>query len=117
MTKITTRSDTEKIQPLSDNDSNKLDTAFKLADRPEEFAKLFCTVAKEQTSVKNQIIDILKEILMSDVCARNELKHIIQSVQKEDWRNFVKSAWGKTSLLIWTIVVAFVTAIIGKYIK
>jgi len=108
-----TKIEQEKISALSDHESNKLETAFKIADRGEEFAKLFCQVAKDYTSIKDLFIEMMRGLLESDKDARKSLKKIIREVEKEDiW------IWGKKiGFAAWTILILFVGAIINSHIK
>lgn len=100
----------EKISPLSEQDSKRLAQAYKIADRPEEFAKLFCEVAKEQVSVRELLQKMVREMLETDAKSRQALMGLIRYSYKEDWRHFVRSAWSKVAIAAWTLIVVFVTA-------
>lgn len=93
----------------------KLEKAHKIADRPDEFAKLFCKVAKEQTIVQDMINDMIRKALNTDVSSRGALQGLIQVAYKEDWKAFVKSAWGKIALVVWTLITALISAWIGSH--
>lgn len=105
----------ERITALSDDESEKLETAFKLADRGEEFAKLFCDVAKEYTSVKKLLVDTLVEMLESNAKAREALKGIIRELQKEDSMAFLKTIGGKAAAAGWTILVLVAGIFLEKW--
>jgi len=109
--------DTEIIPALSEEDEKRLDRAYKLADRPEEFARLFCEVAGNQTVVQKKIETILKELLNRDIQARESLKKIIKEVEKENFHLWFKSMSGKIGIGIWTLIVVLFTAWVGKFFK
>lgn len=93
----------EKIQALSKTDEKRLTQAYRLADRPEEFARFFCEVSEQQTSVKKKIQEILKESLTSDTEAIKALKEIVKDVEKENMMVWLKTTGGRILFAIWSI--------------
>lgn len=82
-------------------------------ERPDQFAELFCAAAKTQTSVKDLLRELLQEIIATDPKARESLNGLIKQVFQQDWRAFIRSAWGKFALVTWTVV----SVGIGAWIK
>lgn len=80
----------------------KLDKAHDLVDRPEKFAKLFCDVAKNQVSVQALIKEMIRESVATDPKSREALLGLIRQALREDWKTWVRSAWGKAGLALWT---------------
>lgn len=81
----------------------KLEKAHDVLDRPEKFAKLFCDVAKNQVSVQALIKDMIRDSLNNDTKARESLLGLIRHAMREDWRVWLRSAWGKAGLALWTV--------------
>ena len=99
---------------IFDADSKlKLETAHKIADRPEEFAKLFCCVADTQNNIRKKLTEILVLSIQHDVPSRKEIKKAIKEIYDEDWRGFLRSVWGKISLVVGILV----SALIGAWIN
>jgi hypothetical protein len=94
----------------------KLQKVHDAIDRPDKFAEIFVKAAQNQVSVKDLFRTMIRETLNTDVQARDALKGIIKQVNKEDWRSFVRSAWGKVSLVIWTVVTLAIGYLFRKYI-
>ena len=105
----------ERIGALSEEEAKKLETAYNLADRGEEFAKLFCRVAKEYTAVKELLAEMLEEILNSD--AKEPLKNIVKEVFKEDWKAFMRSTGGRIAFGLWSIGLIVLGAWLGHVWK
>jgi hypothetical protein len=95
----------------------KLDKTHDLLDRPEKFAKFFVDVSIAQTAIQNRINEMIRKALKDDNDSKKALIELIKSAQKEDWRAFVKSAWGKVALGIWTLIVALFSAWMGHIWK
>ncbi|PIR54711.1 hypothetical protein COU74_03080 [Candidatus Peregrinibacteria bacterium CG10_big_fil_rev_8_21_14_0_10_36_19] len=90
-----------------------LKSAQEKIERPDQFAEVFCAAAKTQTSVKDLLRELLQEIIATDPKARESLNGLIKEVFQQDWKAFVRSAWGKFALLSWTLVAAG----IGAWVK
>jgi Ni,Fe-hydrogenase III large subunit len=100
----------EVIDTKFDADAQvKLESAHDLVQRPDKFAEVFVKAAETQTSIKLLIRKEIKDSLALDPDSRSSLKDLIAEQFREDWRAFVKSAWGKIGLLVWTVIVALVT--------
>lgn len=83
-----------------------------IIDRPEKFAKMFTEVADSQSLVREKLSQILILSIQHDVPTRTEMKKVLKEIYDEDWKHFIKSAWGKLALLGWTLLVAWLTHII-----
>lgn len=91
----------------------KLEKAHDVLDRPEKFAKLFCDVAKNQVSVQTLLKEMIRESLTSDTKSRDALLGLIKQAMRDDWRIWLRSAWGKAGLAIWTVA----TIALGAWIN
>lgn len=83
-----------------------LKTTQEKVERPDQFAELFCKAAETQTSVKDLLKKLLQDIIATDPKARESLNGLIKDVFEQDWKAFVRSAWGKFALIAWTIIAA-----------
>lgn len=83
-----------------------------IIDRPEKFAEMFTKVADSQTAVRDKLSQILMLSIQHDVPTRQEVKKVLKEIYDEDWKHFIKSAWGKLALLAWTLLVAWLTHIL-----
>ena len=85
-----------------------------IIDRPEKFAEMFTKVADTQNAVREKLSQILILSIQHDVPAREEMKKVLKEIYDEDWKYFIKSAYGKIALLVWTLLVSWLTHIIFK---
>ena len=111
------RSESEKVLPLSDADAKKLEESYAIVDRADRLAELFCKAAETQISVRQKILDVLKLAIETDAPSREQVKKILKEIHDEDWRMFVKSAWAKIGIVVWTLVTALISAYIGHIWK
>lgn len=98
--------------------SHELLESFKkthnIIDRPEKFAEMFTSVAESQNAVRNKLAEILVLSIQHDVPTRAEMKKVLKEIYDEDWKRFIRSAWGKLALLGWTLLVAWLTHVLFK---
>ena len=96
--------------------SQELLNSFKkthdIIDRPEKFAEMFTNVADSQNAVRDKLAQILILSIQHDVPTRQEMKKVLKEIYDEDWKHFIKSAWGKLALLGWTLLVAWLTHVL-----
>lgn len=89
---------------VSDELLEQLKHTHEIIDRPEKFASMFCDVAATQNAVREKLVEILTTSIQHDVNARKEVKKVMKELYDEDWRKFVRSAWGKIALVLWTAI-------------
>ena len=104
----TTPADSDNT-PFNADAQIKLQTAHDAIQHPDKFAEIFCNAAQSQVSIKQYIRQELQESLTSDVKTKDAMRVIIKQHFDEDWRTWLKSAWGKFAILIWTLIVAWLT--------
>lgn len=91
----------------------KLQKTHDTLDRPEKFAELFCDVAKKQVVVQ----DLLRSMIQKTIQSEESKKHItglIRQINKDEWKSFVRSAWGKVALVVWTVCTIALGAFFDK---
>jgi len=98
---------------LGDDVVKKLLHTHEIVDRPEKFAEMFTTVAESQNAVRQKLVEILRTSIQHDVESRKEIKKVLKEIYDEDWKHFIRSAWGKIGLAIWTAV----SVAIGIWVK
>lgn len=91
----------------------KLLHTHEIVDRPEKFAEMFCEVAKTQSAVREKLIEILSSAIQYDVESRKAVKQVLKELHDEDWKHFIRSAWGKIGLALWTAI----SVAIGIWVK
>lgn len=88
-----------------------------IIDRPEKFAQMFCSVADTQIDIRQKLSSILLLSIQKDIASRDEIKKVLIEIYKEDWRRFVRSAWGKIGFVVWTLFTALFSAWLGTKFK
>lgn len=84
--------------------------------QPDKFAENFCKVAKTQKSVDEVLKTIIKSLIKEDQETIEIIKEYQRTVDKEDWRYFLKKIGFTGWSLIMIGVGALITATIKKYI-
>lgn len=109
-------------QPRNGNDFDvseyrqKVDAVHDAIVHPDKFADVFCAALETQRKMTEILKRELTAMLKTDADARESLKAIIKECEKEDWKVFVKSAFGKVSLGVWTVAVLVVGVLIQKWL-
>lgn len=101
---------------LGDDVVKKLLHTHEIVDRPEKFAEMFVTVAQSQNAVREKLVEILRSSIQHDVESRREIKRVLKEIYDEDWRKFIRSAWGRLALVVWTVITLLLGYLFKRYI-
>ena len=96
-------------------DKLEVDRYRQILDQPHKLGELLKTTFKESNTAKDALRNALKELLCNDVQARNELKGIIRSVEREKTIWFIRG-FGKIVSYIMTLIIGAIFSIFVLWI-
>lgn len=117
MTKPGTGAEEPSDVKFDANAQFKVELAHDVVQHPEKFAAIFCKAAESQVSIKELIKKEIRSALENDADSIKFLKAIITKHFKDDWRAFVRTTAGQILLMIWTLLVAFISAWLGRVFR
>lgn len=82
-------------------------------DQPDKFAEVFCSAARSQKIIDCVLKETMRDLMKSDSETRSMIKEMLREVESEDWRSFVRKAFGS----IWSLSLIAFGAVLAAVLR